>query len=123
MTANILIIEDNRAFADSLSSLLAAHGYPSRCTYGDENPLPIIERYHPDTVLIDIGLPGTDGWALARAICERFGERTPTLIAMTGYALEDFGSRATECGFRKLLQKPFEAAELLDLLPRAVQEA
>ena len=61
MTPQILIIEDNRAFANSLSALLDACGYPNRCSYGDEDPLQLIERDHPDTVLIDIGLPGRDG--------------------------------------------------------------
>jgi CheY-like chemotaxis protein len=115
----ILIIEDNHAFAASLSSLLSAYGYPNQCTYGDEDPLGIIDRYGPAAVLIDIGLPGRDGWALARAIRTRLADRTPVLIAMTGYALAEFRLRAAEGGFRKLLYKPFDVAELLDLLPAA----
>jgi CheY-like chemotaxis protein len=123
MKPRVLIVEDNRAFGDSLSSLLGAYGYPNQCTFGDEDPLEAVNRYHPDAVLIDIGLPGMDGWTVGRAIGERLGERSPILIAMTGYALEEFGARAAACGFRKLLHKPFDVAELLHLLSHVGDEA
>jgi CheY-like chemotaxis protein len=72
--------------------------------------------FRPDVVLCDIGLPGMDGYAVARSLREEPATRTVRLIALTGYGRESDRQRTQEAGFDLHLIKPVEPLELKRLL-------
>ncbi len=74
----------------------------------------------PRVALVDIGLPGVDGYALAREVHARFDGAAPALIALTGYGADEDVRRAKEAGFARHLTKPVEVAELAAIVSRTV---
>jgi CheY-like chemotaxis protein len=75
----------------------------------------IARQQHPDVVLLDIGLPGFDGYEVARRLLAQAETRRPALVAMTGYGQAEDRKRAREAGFALHLVKPVE--------PEALQRA
>ncbi len=78
-----------------------------------------IEEATPDLVLLDIGLPGIDGYEVARRLRAREGGERPVLIALTGYGQADDRARSREAGFDLHLTKPVD----LDTVARLVSSA
>lgn len=112
----ILIIEDNRDSADSLRLLLSLLGHEVQVAYTGPEGVQIAFAWEPDVVLSDIGLPGLDGYGVARELRRNPGTSKARLIAITGYGREDDRRLAEESGFERLLTKPAEPAVLLQLL-------
>jgi CheY-like chemotaxis protein len=112
----VLIIEDSRDAADSLQMLLDMFGHETRVAYTGTDGVAAAAEYRPDVVLSDIGLPGLDGYAVARALREHPVTAGVRLIAVTGYGGPDDCRRARASGFDHVLVKPADPAELLTLL-------
>jgi signal transduction histidine kinase/CheY-like chemotaxis protein len=110
----ILVVDDNRDAANSLASLLAARAHHVRAKYDGESSLEEASRFHPDVVLLDIGLPGMSGYEVARRL--RNGNQRPILIAVTGYGQSEDRRLSFEAGFHFHLVKPIEFFELERLL-------
>src|SRR5262249_5514761 len=91
----ILVVDDNRDAADSLVMLLRLWGHDVRASYDGQSGLKAACSYRPHVVLLDIGLPGLDGYAVARRLRDEFG-RGIWLVAMTGYGQEEDRRRAQE---------------------------
>ena len=90
------------------------HGAPDRLTLRrTHDPL---EAFQPDVALIDLGLPGTDGYALARRIRQCAPARGVYLVALTGYGQAEDRRRALAAGFDVHLTKPVDPARLEALL-------
>jgi CheY-like chemotaxis protein len=83
--------------------------------YEGHAALSLLESFNPDAVILDIGLPGMDGYELARAVRTRRGDAV-VLIAVTGYGQEEDKRRAHEAGFNHHLTKPVDGADLDNLL-------
>ena len=111
----ILIVEDNADARDALRMLLELDGHRVETAGEGLEALEIARGKDPDTALIDIGLPGIDGYEVARRIRAGGGPR-PLLIALTGYGQPEDRKRATEAGFNSLLVKPVDPSALTDLL-------
>jgi PAS domain S-box-containing protein len=112
----ILVVDDNRDAADSLSMLLRALG-ADVCTANDgQAALAALEAYHPSVMLLDIGMPGMDGYEIARRARQRVGRLDVTLIALTGWGHEEHRRRAREAGFDHHLVKPVDIGALHTLL-------
>ena len=82
-------------------------------------PAPAFEKivsFRPDVALIDIGLPGVDGYALARVLRQMPEARDLTLIALTGYGQADDRQRALDAGFDRHVTKPVDPGRLRELL-------
>jgi len=113
----ILIVEDNLDAAESLSLLLDMSGHEVRIAADAPAALRQLDDFAPEIMLVDIGLPGMDGYALARSIRERSaGARTAhalELYALTGYGRESDRRHALEAGFDGHFTKPVDAAKLL----------
>lgn len=112
----VLICDDNRDAAGMLGLVLEVAGHVTTlCSRGDE----CIERaraWRPDVALLDIGLPGASGYAVARAMREMdFGHRV-VLIAVTGYGSEKDVQIALDSGFDMHLVKPADPQRILRLL-------
>lgn len=112
----ILVVDDNRASADSLALLLKLTGHDSHLAYDGVQALTMADSLRPDAVLLDIGLPGLNGYEVAQRIrAEPWGARV-TLIALTGWGQKDDRQRAKDAGFDHHVVKPIRHAELRALL-------
>src|SRR5689334_10557433 len=108
----VLIIEDNQDAADSLQVFLGLFGNDVRVAYDGVEGVRLALEFQPEVVLSDIGLPGLDGFGVARALRDS-GAR---LIAITAYGEEEYVRRAEESGFSLLLVKPADPNRLVKLL-------
>ncbi|MBI5545393.1 MAG: PocR ligand-binding domain-containing protein [Deltaproteobacteria bacterium] len=117
----VLIIEDNVDAADSLRDVLELAAHEVAVAYNGPEGLAKARELHPEIVLCDIGLPGMDGFEIARAFKADENLRACFLIALSGYALPEDLQRASEAGFERHLAKPLSLErleELLESLPR-----
>jgi signal transduction histidine kinase len=102
----ILIVDDNTDAADSLAALLEMDGHTTCSVYGSVAALESASAFDPQIVLLDIGLPGMDGYEVARRMRAR-GSKAQ-LVALTGYGQQDDLARAREAGFDAHLVKPVD---------------
>jgi CheY-like chemotaxis protein len=112
---SILIVEDNADAREALRMLLELDGHVVEAAAEGGEALDIMWAKDPDIALVDIGLPGIDGYEVARRVRAR-DPRRPLLIALTGYGQPEDRRRATDAGFDSLLVKPVDPAALADLL-------
>ena len=111
----ILIVEDRRDTAESLRKLLTLTGHEVKIALTGPDGIKAAGEFQPDVVLCDIGLPGMDGYAVARAL--RSAPNGPAvLIAISGYGQAEDQRQAREAGFDAHLTKPVEFKELQELL-------
>lgn len=117
----VLVVEDNLDAAESLARQLHNWGHHCRvCTSGQE-ALSVLPGYHPQVVLIDIGLPDMDGWSLARFISQASNER-PILIAVTAYGEEGDFVRSQRAAISYHLVKPAYQFQLRQILGRIASQ-
>ncbi|HKE14621.1 MAG TPA: response regulator [Kofleriaceae bacterium] len=113
----ILVVDDNEDLASLISELLREHGHEVELALDAPSAIECAAAFAPDVALLDIGLPGMDGYALAREL--RQLRRELRLIAVTGYAQESDRRRSEEAGFSGHLVKPVNP----DLLARIIRGA
>jgi CheY-like chemotaxis protein len=111
----IALVEDNADIRDTLEDLLALDGHEVVTAGDGTTGLQLILDHCPDVALLDLGLPGLDGFELARSIRARCGD-TICLVALTGYGREEDRRAAAEAGFDHHLVKPIEDEILARLL-------
>jgi signal transduction histidine kinase len=116
LKSRILVVDDNRDAADSLAMLLQLGGHDIEIAYDGLQAVRAAEVFRPDVVLLDIGLPGMNGYEAARHIREQPWGKDMVLIALTGWGQDEDKRRATEAGFDHHLTKPVEPATLEELL-------
>jgi signal transduction histidine kinase/CheY-like chemotaxis protein len=110
-TRRILIVDDNTDAADSLAMILNMDGHEAEPVYDARAALERVGSFAPEVILLDIGLPGMDGYEVARRL--RAGGSRAQLVALTGYGrLEDI-ERAKAAGFDAHLVKPIDVQLLL----------
>jgi signal transduction histidine kinase/ActR/RegA family two-component response regulator len=112
----VLVVDDNEDAASSLGMLLKYLGTDVEVVHDGPTALSMIERYRPDVVLLDIGMPGMDGFEVARRIRERAHLGSVVLIALTGWGQAEDRSRTREAGFDHHLVKPADIAALQSVL-------
>ncbi|MBA4053165.1 MAG: hypothetical protein C0490_00480 [Marivirga sp.] len=112
----IIVVDDNIDAADMLQILLEEIGYEVIVAYEPYAALKIIENKSPDVVILDIGLPGINGYELARRIRMMPSDHYPFLIALTGYGQNDDRKEALEAGFDEHFTKPLTMEKLITLL-------
>lgn len=115
----VLVVDDNRDAAESLGALLSAQGHEVREAFDGVAALALGDSFEPDAVVLDIGLPGQDGWTVGRAMRERVWGRRAQLIALTGWGQPQDQARSAEAGFDAHLVKPVDPDRLLALLAAA----
>src|SRR5262245_15686016 len=115
---HILIVEDYPDEARAMDLLLRLSGHDSRVVHDGPHALREFERDRPDVVLLDIGLPGMDGYEVASRMLAQGGRKKPCLIAITGYGMEQDRRFSAEAGIDLHLLKPADPATLLALLAR-----
>ena len=115
----VLVVEDNKDAADSLRILLEVYGYQVAVAYTGPDGVRAAVEHRPEVVICDIGLPGMDGYRVARALRENPATAAARLIALTGYGQDEDRRRAREAGFDEHLTKPADPAVLGSLLAAA----
>jgi CheY-like chemotaxis protein/two-component sensor histidine kinase len=113
---HVLIIEDNADAADSLSEALELGDHEVAVAYNGPEGIAKAREFHPDVVLCDIGLPGMDGYDVARAFRADEQLKGTFLVALSGYALPEDLQRAADAGFQRHLAKPPSIQKLEELL-------
>ena len=112
----VLIVDDNHDAAHSLAKLLRLSGHEVQICHDGPSALAQVQLAIPDVILLDIGLPGMDGYEIAARLRHMLGDRRPLLIALTGYGQEEDVRQAKEAGFDHHLVKPIDPGTLTDLL-------
>jgi PAS domain S-box-containing protein len=124
----VLVVEDNLDAAQTLTELLSLWGHDVAHAACGEDALRIAATFHPEIALVDIGLPGMDGYEVARALRSAAADgaeargAAPVLIGLTGYGREEDRTRGREAGFDHHLIKPLDP-EVLRRLLRCVEIA
>ncbi|HUP34345.1 MAG TPA: PAS domain S-box protein [Candidatus Limnocylindria bacterium] len=115
----VLVVEDSPDARQSLRMLLEMAGHEVETSEDGPSGLAKLEAFRPDVALIDLGLPGMDGYAMAREMRGRPETRAIRLVAVTGYGQADDRRRALAAGFDLHVTKPVDASRLDDMLGRA----
>ena len=114
----VLIVDDNVDQAVSLAELLEIWGQQVRVAHDGAAGLEAARQFQPDLILLDIGLPGIDGYEVARRLRQDPETREMTLVALTGYGQDEDRSQAYAVGFDQHLVKPVAPDILRELLVR-----
>ena len=114
----VLIADDDRDGALTLSTLLEIEGYEVRTVHGGQDALDAAREFRPDVVLLDIGMPKVTGYEAARRLRLRYGNDCPVLIAITGWKQASDKILASLAGFDHHVAKPYEPAHLIELLSK-----
>jgi PAS domain S-box-containing protein len=112
----VLVVDDNIDAAESLSLLLQSDGHQTELAHDGLTAVAVTQRFAPDIVLLDIGLPGLNGYeaAMRMRLHSPDGSR-PTLVALTGWGQQQDRERAAEAGFDLHLTKPVDPAVIMAL--------
>jgi len=113
----VLVVEDHADTTESMAVLLRLHGHEVDVAPDGPTALRIAAQNPPDVALLDIGLPGMDGFEVARRLQERPGKK-PLLVAVTGYGQEEDRRRSEQAGIDLHLLKPVDPEQLEKLLAR-----
>lgn len=114
----ILAVDDNEDAVVMLTKLLVHHGHDAKsCTSGAQ-ALKLGPVFEPDAVILDLGMPGMDGFETAARLKQQPWGKTVLLIALTGWGRDDDVRRTHAAGFDEHLVKPLEIDRLMDLLAR-----
>lgn len=115
----ILVVDDNEDAACALGELLTLKGHTVHVAFGAPEALQRQPLFLPQVCLLDIGLPGMDGYELAQRLRQQGAGRALALVAITGYGQDSDRRRAADAGFDHHLTKPVDLAALDALLRRA----
>ncbi|MBL9163535.1 MAG: PAS domain-containing protein [Planctomycetaceae bacterium] len=115
----ILVVDDNKDSANSMAMLLRLKGNDIRTAHDGVEALEIADAFHPETVLLDIGLPRLNGYDVARRIRQRPWGQHVLLIALTGWGNDEDRRLSQEAGFNFHIVKPVDLAALENLLAGA----
>jgi signal transduction histidine kinase/ActR/RegA family two-component response regulator len=112
----VLIVDDSEDGAESLALLLQVAGHETQAAYDGYEAVAIAERMRPDAILLDIGLPGLNGYDVCRRIRQTTWGAHVLMVALTGWGQDDDRQRSRDAGFDQHLVKPVDHDVLLSLL-------
>jgi PAS domain S-box-containing protein len=119
----VLVVDDNVDAADSVAMLLRFWGHDVRLAYNGPQALEVAGRFQPELVVLDIGLPGMNGYEVARRLRQQPRFRKTVLAALTGYGQEEDRRRSADAGFDRHMTKPVDPEELRQLVAEAESES
>lgn len=112
----VLVVDDDPVVAESMVVFLELEGHQVRSAGSGEAALRVLKEFWPQAVLLDIGLPGQDGYQVAQSIRQLSGADALKLVAVSGYGQEYAKARSLKAGFDRHLVKPVEPDKLIALL-------
>jgi len=118
----VLVVDDSEVQAKSLGMLLELMGHEVRLAYDGPGALETLAEFHPDAALVDVGLPGMNGYEVARRIREQPEFGPILLIAQTGWGRDEDRQRSQEAGFDHHLAKPIDHQLLQEILKSSLKE-
>ncbi len=116
LARRILVVDDNRDAVDALAMMLRLNGSDVEVAYDGPSGLATAQSFRPDAIVLDIGLPGMDGYQVARRLRMRPETADKLIVAVTGYGQKEDRERAHVAGFDHHLVKPIESETLIRLL-------
>ena len=118
----VLIVDDNADAAESVAMVLDLHGHEVKTVGDGAQAMACLSDFLPEAVVLDIGLPGEDGYDVARRLRQHPATREALLIALTGYGQREDVARATEAGFDHHFVKPADPEALAHCIAQAHQK-
>ena len=112
----LMLVDDNVETVTALQRLFSMKGYEVRVANDGLEALELARRFDPHAAVLDIGLPGENGYEVARRLRERYRDRALVLIALSGYGQQKDRDRSREAGFDHHLLKPASFRSLVELL-------
>jgi CheY-like chemotaxis protein len=117
----VLVVDDNHDAATTLGTLLETAGYEVQTCFDARSALKLADRFDPDACVLDINMPGMDGYELARKLRAKDPAHPPILATVTAYDGYSHLSKAADAGFDLHFTKPADPAEVLDQLGDSVR--
>jgi len=114
----ILIVDDNKDGADSLAMLLSMLGYEATTAHNGYEALDSVHAHPPDLIFLDIGLPGIDGYEVARRLRSDIPVYNGTIVALTGWGSDKDKQKSRESGCDAHLTKPVDLGAVEQILTR-----
>jgi|SRR6185436_9514193 len=114
--ARILVADDDHDSVRALLAILELEGFEARGLHTGFDVIHEVQSFGADAVLLDIGMPEFDGYAVARELRKRYASAKPVLIAVTGRCTELDQALSRSAGFDHHVAKPYEPQELIALL-------
>jgi signal transduction histidine kinase/DNA-binding response OmpR family regulator len=116
IASRILVVDDLQASAETLMTLLEMEGFEVRMAHDGQEALAVAREFRPNVVLLDIGLPGMNGFEVAHGLRSQPESREALLIALTGYGEAESRARSAQAGFDFHMVKPADVNLLLAML-------
>jgi CheY-like chemotaxis protein len=116
MPERILVVDDNRDAADSLATLIRSFGHEVRAVYDGNQALEETTTFEPDMALVDIGMPGLDGYETVAQLSQRRGNEHLIVVAVTAWSRDEDKRQAYDSGFDLHVTKPMSVEKLKELL-------
>ena len=116
LPTRVLIIEDNVDIALSLEQVLTGFGYSTKTAHTGEQGLEMAQQFLPDVVILDIGLPGINGFEVAQRLKANAALAGSVLIAMSGYGLDTLSDKTAHLVFQQYLVKPVDPLSVAALI-------
>jgi two-component system CheB/CheR fusion protein len=104
----VLVVDDNVDAANSMATVLQLFGHRVHCVYDGPSALAAADSFKPDVIVLDIGLPGMDGYQVAKRLRERAMFSNTPIIAVTGYGQDEDRAHSRAAGFTEHLAKPVD---------------
>ena len=115
----VLVVDDNRAAADSLSTVIDQLGHEVQTAYDGDEAVAMAAAFRPDVMMMDLSMPNMDGFEAARRIRLEPWSKDLVLVAVTGWGQDQHKSRVMEAGFDHHLVKPIGAADIQRILAKS----
>jgi CheY-like chemotaxis protein len=112
----VLVVDDNADAAATLRMVLELQGHEARAVFSGQAALDTLAEFDAEIVLLDLGMPGMDGFEVAKRIRALPAGRDVLLVALTGWGQDEDRRRTAEAGFDEHLTKPVDAERLAALL-------
>lgn len=112
----ILVVDDEKDAVLMLTTILRDEGHEVVGLYRGDEVMDVAREFHPDAVLLDIGMPDLSGYEVARKLRSRYGDERPFLVAVTGWTQASDKMLAHIVGFNHHLPKPCDPNALLEVL-------
>jgi CheY-like chemotaxis protein len=116
----VLVVDDNQPSAQSLAWVMEANGYEVKACFDGKSAVQAAHDFHPDVVLLDLGMPVMDGYEVCRRLREDRTLADTLVIAQTGWGGEAERRRTAAVGFNHHMTKPLDFTVLLALIDRTL---
>ena len=123
MGERVLVVDDNHDVADSVARLINRFGDEAKAVYDGREAVHQVAAFHPKMVLLDIGMPGMDGYETLNQIRQNRSSADTIFVALTAWSRDEDKRRAYESGFDIYVTKPMTSAKLEELLTLLDPEA